>query len=259
MKTVRLLNGRFHPLTLDQTVAALRQRIHDGNRGHVCTVNVAVLMMMRQHPRLQRFVDHAAIVTADGLPLIWSSRILKEPLPERVTGIDLIEKLCQMASEEGFGIYLLGGRQTMLAMVAARLKKNYPKLIVSGVMDGYFPIEHAETRARAVAKSGAQILLVGMGVPRQEYFIEKYWDQLKVPVAIGVGGSFEVLAGIRRRAPVAMQKIGLEWLFRLLQEPRRLWKRYLGTNTLFLLLMGRELLLRVFYFLRAFATHARHL
>lgn len=241
MNSVRLLNAGFDPITLDETVELVSRRIQAGERGYLCTVNVAILMMMRDDPRLQRFVDDAAIVVADGQPLIWSSRMLARPLPERVAGVELVERLCERAAREGFGVYLLGGKPEVVEKVAARLTERYPGLLLSGVQDGYFSPEETEARVAAVAASGAKILIAAMGVPRQEYFIQDYWDRLRVPFAIGVGGSFDVLAGLRARAPAVIQRVGLEWLFRLVQEPGRLWKRYLVTNAQFLYLMTREI------------------
>jgi N-acetylglucosaminyldiphosphoundecaprenol N-acetyl-beta-D-mannosaminyltransferase len=240
---VRLLNGAFDPFTLDETVDEITRRIHADERGYLCTVNVAILMMMRGDPRLQRFVENAAMVVADGQPLIWSARALSRPLPERVTGVDLVERLCERAAREGLGVYLLGAHKTVVEKLAVRLLEKYPGLILSGVADGYFGADEFEARARAVAASGAKILVVAMGVPRQEHFIEEQWDRLGVPFAIGVGGSFDVLAGLRARAPAIVQRIGLEWMYRLIQEPGRLWKRYLVTNAQFVFLMSREILL----------------
>jgi len=239
---IEILNARFAPITLEETVDLVSRRIQAGERGYLCTVNVAILMMMRQDPRLQRFVEAAATVVADGQPLIWGSRLLGRPLPERVAGVELVERLCERAAREGFGVYLLGGRKDVVEKVAERFKTKFPALRLSGVDDGYFKDDQARERADAVARSGAKILIAAMGVPRQEWFIEEHWERLGVPFAIGVGGSFDVLAGLRTRAPQLIQRIGLEWLFRLAQEPGRLWKRYLVTNAQFLYLMSRELL-----------------
>ena len=239
--SVQLLNGRFDALTLAETVDLVSRRIHAGERGYLCTVNVAILMMMRTDERLQRFVDRAAIVVADGQPLIWSARMLSRPLPERVAGVDLVDRLCARAAREGFGVYLLGAHRTVVDKLADRLVQQYPGLVLSGVADGYFGPAEAEGRARAVAASGAKILVVAMGVPRQEHFIEEYWDRLSVPFALGVGGSFDVMAGLRARAPEIIQRVGMEWFFRFVQEPRRLGRRYLATNTEFLYLISREL------------------
>ena len=241
---VPLLNSGFAPLTLEATVERIIERVRAGQRGYLCTVNVAILMMMREDPRLQRFVENAALVVADGQPLIWSARLLGRPLPERVTGVDLVEQLCARAAREGMGVYLLGAKKDIVDKLAVDLVARHPGLILSGAADGYFGPAESEARARAVAASGAKILVVAMGVPRQEHFIEEHWDKLGVSFAIGVGGSFDVLAGLRKRAPEIVQRVGMEWAFRLIQEPRRLWKRYLVTNARFLSLMSREVLSR---------------
>lgn len=231
--TVRLLNGRFDAVTLGETVELVADRIRTDKRGYLCTVNVAILMMMRKDPRLQAFVDRAAIVVADGQPLIWSSGWLSRRLPERVAGVELVDELCALAAREGHGVYLLGSELATAQEVGRRLSARHPELRITGIADGYFGPDEAPARAAAVAASGAKILVVAMGVPRQEHFIEEQWDALGVPFAIGVGGSFDVLAGIKARAPRFVQRIGMEWAFRMAQEPRRLFKRYLVTNSAF--------------------------
>jgi N-acetylglucosaminyldiphosphoundecaprenol N-acetyl-beta-D-mannosaminyltransferase len=159
-----------------------------------------------------------------------------------VAGIDLLEALLARAEREQFGVYLLGARPEVLAAAARRIRTRWPALRLAGTADGYFQAEEAGARARAVAESGAQIVIVGMGVPRQEYFVETHWNALGANVAIGVGGSLDVLAGMRHRAPRAVRTLGLEWLFRLVQEPRRLWRRYLVTNSQFTYLLVKEFL-----------------
>jgi N-acetylglucosaminyldiphosphoundecaprenol N-acetyl-beta-D-mannosaminyltransferase len=241
MHRVTFLNSAFDPLTLPQTVDAIFTGLQEKKRGWLCTVNVAILMMMRSNPRLQRFVDQAALIVADGQPLIWFGPLFSAPMPERVTGVDLVDELCARAAREGVGVYLLGATQDIVSRVAQRLQRANPTLKLT-FADGYFGAAEAPARAAAIAQSGAQILLVGMGVPRQEQFIEEHWDALGangggIGMAIGVGGSFDVLAGLRQRAPMWVQKIGMEWFYRLIQEPRRLFKRYLVTNSQFLALI----------------------
>jgi N-acetylglucosaminyldiphosphoundecaprenol N-acetyl-beta-D-mannosaminyltransferase len=232
-RTVPVLDGQFDALTQEEVVEWASEWIRSGRRGWICTVNVAVLMAMRADARLAAFVDRAALVVADGQPIVWLSRRGGRPLPERVAGVDLIEALAARAARDGVPIYLLGARSAVVRRAAAQLTARHPGLVVAGVADGYFGPEDAPARAEAVAASGARLLLVGMGVPRQERFLEAHWDALGVSLAIGVGGSFEVVAGVRRRAPRWCQRAGLEWLCRLLQEPRRLGGRYLVTNTQF--------------------------
>lgn len=240
---VRLLNGGFDPLTLPQAVDEVFRRVEAGTRGWLCTVNVAYLMMMRSDARLQGFVERAALVVADGQPLIWCSHWFGAPLPERVPGIDLVAPIAERAAREGRRLYLLGATAEITAEVARRLHERHPGLVLDWA-DGYFGPAEAPERAGRVRAARADILLVGMGVPRQEHFIEEQWERLGATVAIGIGGSFDVLAGLRRRAPAWAQRLGLEWLFRLAQEPRRLFARYLVTNTRFAWLVLCALLRR---------------
>lgn len=240
---IPILNGCFDPLTLSQTADRMLDMARTGTRGYVCTVNVAILMTMRSDCWLQGFVDRAALVVADGQPLIWVSSWLASRLPQRVTGIDLVEAVCDRAQKAGTGLYFLGARREVIDAAVAQLRSRYPDLKISGVDDGYFSNEEAPSRAEAIRQSGAEILVVGMGVPRQEHFLEEHLEETGVNVAIGVGGSFDVLAKLRTRAPLWVQKLGFEWLFRLAQEPGRLWYRYLSTNLQFLKLIGGELFL----------------
>lgn len=150
----------------------------------------------------------------------------------------------ERASAEGLGVCLLGARPEVIAEAAAQLSRRHPGLDLCGAFHGHFGAGEAADVARTVRESGAQALFVGMGVPRQEHFLEEHWDKLGVTFAMGVGGSFDVVAGRLRRAPRLLQHVGLEWAFRLSQEPRRLFLRYLVTNFTFLALLARALLRR---------------
>ena len=250
-RQAQILNGRFDGLTADQTVEELIRTIRAGERGILSTVNVAILMMMRSNPRLQRFVDGSRWTVADGQPLVWASHLWQQPLPARVAGIDLIDKLCARAVEEGIGVYFLGAEDGTVRATGGALQNRHRGLDVRGYADGYFGPDQAEARARAVAESGARLLFVAMGVPRQEYFIEEQWKNLGAQVVIGVGGSFDVIAGLRRRAPVFIQRAGLEWAYRLAQEPRRLFRRYLVTNSQFVGLISWSALTQISHIRRA--------
>ena len=163
---------------------------------------------------------------------VWCSRWLGQGLPERVTGVDLVDALCQRAAADGKRVFLLGSQYGTVETLASRLRTRHHNLQIE-FADGYFRGDESEARVALINASGADILFVGMGVPRQEYFLEDHWERLKVGLAIAVGGSFEVLAGQRLRAPRWVQRVGMEWLFRLVQEPRRLFARYVVTNTQF--------------------------
>lgn len=232
MKRVRFLNADYDPFTLAQTVDDVFRRVDAGQRGWLCTVNVAISMMMRSNKRLQKFVEKAGIVVADGQPIVWCASWFGQRLPERVTGVDLVDAICARAARMGKGIYLLGATDGTVTKLARRLRERHPGLRVH-YADGYFTKDEARARAYRIRATGADILFVGMGVPRQETFIEEQWDRLGVGMAIGVGGSFDVLAGLRARAPAWVQKLGMEWFYRMIQEPRRLLMRYLVTNSQF--------------------------
>lgn len=242
-KDPSFLGTTFAPLTTDMVVEEMMRMVHDGRRGSVATVNVAILIMMRQDLDLKRYVDNSALVVADGQPIVWGSRIIGTHLPGRVTGVDLVEDLCARCASTGFSVFLLGGTSEVVTDTRTRLQRSNPGLRIAS-MDGYFDSAEAPSRAEAIREFGTDVLIVGMGVPRQERFIMDHWDRLGVPVAIGVGGSFNVLSGTLRRAPTWMQRSGLEWAYRLHQEPRRLFKRYAVTNSQFCALLAREIVRR---------------
>jgi len=246
MNKVEILGADFDAVTLDQCVDSLLDAVDKGERGWVSTVNVAILMDTRHNHDLRYFIDKAHWVVADGQPLVWIAPLFNGHLPERVTGIDMVEALAHASERQGTRIYLLGAEQHVVDKVEEKLKQRYPLVHIRGKANGYFTEEEAEDRVRDIRDSGAQILLVAMGSPNQEQFIEYHWDQLGVNVAIGVGGSFDVIAGFRKRAPVFMQRIGMEWFYRLVQEPGRLWKRYFTTNVAFVLVVMKVLFKRLF-------------
>lgn len=231
---VPLLGCTFNAVTRAGVREWARQTLFSGETRLVTTVNVAILMMMRRDKLLRSFIEQSDLTVVDGQPIVWLSRLMGAPLPERVTGIDLCDDLSSVASECQSRLYLLGGTTDVITATRSRLSRLYPDLNIVGVRDGYFDWSEAPQVAAAIQESQADILLVGMGVPRQERFLNDYCRATGVKIALPVGGSFDVLAGEKRRAPKPIQDTGLEWLFRLLQEPRRLFWRYATTNTQFL-------------------------
>jgi N-acetylglucosaminyldiphosphoundecaprenol N-acetyl-beta-D-mannosaminyltransferase len=189
----------------------------------VATVN-ALGMNEAVHDReYHRILRHSAMVLSDGVGLLWGLRFLGMPIQERVTGIDFAEQLCRMAAVEGWPVYFLGSRGNTALACAKTMAARYPGLAVAGARDGYFAMDDLSV-VESVARSGAQILFVAMGIPRQEKWVARHSHRLGNILAVGVGGAFDVLSGQLQRAPAIVQKLGLEWLFRLCQEPFR-WKK----------------------------------
>ncbi len=204
---------------------------------HVVTANAQFYVLANQSGTFRRCLEHADYICADGMPIVRMCRLLGAEQVERITGVDLIPPLCAAAAANNLPIYLLGGLPGAAGATAALLMDRFPGLEVSGV--GCPPVGFEERPEvlnevlRSIRAARPAILFVALGAPKQEYFIQRHIRQLGVPVAVGVGGSFELLAGIRRRAPLWMQRAGLEWVFRWMQEPRRLAYRYLVGNPLF--------------------------
>ena len=238
-----ILNGGFHCVSIAEVAAGVDEHIRNGRRGWICTVNVSYLMAMRSHPELQAHVDAAFLTIADGQPIVWASRLLGPRLPERAAGVDVLGRLCDVASQRNYSVFLLGSTETNVVAAANYLRSAHPGIAIH-THCGYFHDRDADAVADRIRNSGATMLFVGMGVPRQEMFIDKHWDRLGVAVAMGVGGSFDVLSGSLSRAPRWMQKYGLEWTYRLRQEPVRLFRRYLVTGGQFAALLACSLMAR---------------
>jgi N-acetylglucosaminyldiphosphoundecaprenol N-acetyl-beta-D-mannosaminyltransferase len=240
-KRLELLGAPLDPLTLRETVAVVEAGI-DGRRPtiHAC-VNAAKLVRLLRDDALRRALWSCDLVTADGQAVVWAARLLGRPLPERVAGIDLMEALLARAEQRGFRVYLLGARPEVLERAAAVLRGRHPRLRLVGTRHGYFdPAEEPDVVAE-IAAARPEVLLVALDTPRKELFLAENGDRLGVLFAMGVGGAFDVLAGRRRRAPGWAQRAGLEWAFRLAQEPARLGRRYLLGNVRFTALVLGEL------------------
>lgn len=236
---VRLFGLALSPLTYQQTLAWLAGQMRSpGRRQCVFTANVDQVVRYARDAQFRRAYEAADLVVADGMPLVWSADWLGEALPERVAGIDLLHGLCGLSAQAGYRCYLLGAQAEVNARARENLVAAYPPLRICGTHSGYFALDLPVVEAINQAK--AQVLFVGMGSPRQELWLGRNWAGLNCRLALTVGGAFDVIAGKLTRAPVALQKIGLEWLWRLLQEPRRLGWRYLIEGRKFLPLLWRE-------------------
>jgi N-acetylglucosaminyldiphosphoundecaprenol N-acetyl-beta-D-mannosaminyltransferase len=237
-----LLGVGVDPLTMAQAVSRCTSAIEQGTYLSVGVVNAAKVVSMRADERLRRSVGGCGMILADGQSIVWASRVLGTPIPERVAGIDLFQELLAEAGRRRYRVYFLGARQSVLDQMLARVRERYPGLVVAGARDGYFKPGQEDDVANDIRQSGADLLFVGMSSPRKELFVSQWGERTKAAVVHGVGGSFDVLGGITRRAPAWYQDHGLEWLYRTWQEPRRLGRRYLTTNAAFIALVAREAL-----------------
>ena len=244
MTTAQILGVPVHAMTRESVLAMCEHAVDSRTQLNISVVNAAKLVHMRHDEHLRRAVLGADLVLADGQSVVWAGRLLRQPLHERVTGIDLFLDLLDRAERHGYTVYFLGGMPPVLQTMLARLRERYPRLRVCGHRDGYFPVEESGAVAEQIRAADPDLLFVGMSSPRKEIFLETWGEHIGARVRHGVGGSFDIVAGLTRRAPASWQRLGLEWLYRVKQEPRRLWKRYLTTNVVFLWLLARDLVSR---------------
>ena len=225
---------------MEHVVARCRQAIETRSPLQHVSVNAAKVVAMQQDGRLREIANGCGLVTADGQSVVWASHLLRSPLPCRVTGIDLMHELLALAEREGYRVYVLGARAEVLDRALARLRERHPGITVAGSHHGYFTADEEPAVVEAIRAAQPDLLFVAMPSPAKEYFLARRREELGVPFAMGVGGAIDVLAGITRRAPVPLQRMGLEWAYRLAQEPRRLFGRYLVTNCRFVMLTARQ-------------------
>ena len=199
-------------------------------------LNAAKIVNLRRDPNLRDALLDCNMLLADGQSVVWASWLLHKPLPERVAGIDLFEALLDLADLERRSVYLLGAKPEVLAALEQNIRQRWAGLQIAGSHDGYFAEAEASDIAADIRASGADMLFLGMASPKKEIFLRRFQHELNVPVLHGVGGSFDILAGLTQRAPLGWRRLGLEWAYRLVQEPRRMWKRYLVTNVGFVTL-----------------------
>jgi N-acetylglucosaminyldiphosphoundecaprenol N-acetyl-beta-D-mannosaminyltransferase len=200
------------------------------------TINAAVLVMMRKDAALAAACRAGALIVPDGMSVLWASRLVGRPLRARVAGVDLMAHLLETAAARALSVFFLGATEEVVQKLAALCESRYPGLVVAGYRNGYFKESDYLEVIKQIRRSGADILFVGMPTPFKEVWCEQHREALGVPVIMGVGGSFDVLTGLIRRAPLWMQNAGLEWFWRLLMEPRKMWKRYFVTNSIFIAL-----------------------
>lgn len=229
-------------LTFDETVERISKFIEDKKQVQHVDVNVAKLVFAQEDEQLRNIINSSISVSVDGAGVVLGAKILGKKIPERVAGIDLMESLVELSANKGYSVYFFGAEENVVKKVVDTYMEKYPKLKVAGYKNGYFSQDEEEKLVSEIRDASANILFAAMGVPKQEIFLNKHIENLGVNFAMGVGGSFDVVAGKVKRAPKWLQKISSEWIYRLIQEPKRMWKRYAVTNSVFLLMLLQELL-----------------
>lgn len=234
-----VLGCQIDRLDMDETVQTCERAVLRRERLQHVAINAAKLVAMRSDAELRQIVNQCELVSADGQAVVWASRLLGDPLPCRVAGVDLMYRLFESAEEWGFSVYILGARPAVLERAVSRIRDSYPRLKIAGYRDGYFRDSEQRELAHAIAAAAPDMLFVAISSPRKESFLGNNREILDTPFIMGVGGAIDIAAGITKRAPAPMQRAGLEWLYRLLQEPRRMFRRYASTNMAFVALTLR--------------------
>lgn len=233
----KFLGVNIDVLSMNQTLERISEIIETRKITQHVVVNVSKLVFAQKDRNLKKIINSCGLINVDGAGVIWGAALLGLNIPERVTGIDLMQRLVEESAKKGYRIYFLGAEEQILRKVVEVYSKKYPSLKIAGYRNGYFPKEMEEDIALDIKDSHADILFVAMGSPKKEIFLNEYIQLMQVPFVMGVGGSFDVVAGKTKRAPLWMQNNGLEWFFRFIQEPKRMFWRYFYTNLDFLLMI----------------------
>jgi N-acetylglucosaminyldiphosphoundecaprenol N-acetyl-beta-D-mannosaminyltransferase len=227
-------------ITMMQAVARCVEAVEQDEYFTVGVVNAAKIVAMKKNAALRQAVTDCDMILADGQSVVWASRMLRSALPERVAGIDLFLELLAVASRRSYRVYFLGARQEVLERMLSEVRSRYPQISIAGFRNGYFNADEEEMVAADIYEAKADLLFIAMSSPKKELFLRNWGEKTGVCVVHGVGGSFDILAGETRRAPIWYQRHGLEWLYRARQEPIRLGRRYLTTNLAFIRLVAGE-------------------
>lgn len=228
---------------MEETVSFIRDRVKEEHFVQHVVVNVAKVVNVQSDSELAESVKACDLINIDGMGVVWGARFLGHDIPERIAGVDLFLQLLAMSARESFPVYLLGATEEVVSNVADRVSRDHPGLKIAGYHHGYF-WDDEQKMVDNIRASGARLLFVAVSSPKKENFIHRWRDELGVDFVMGVGGTFDVVAEKVNRAPAWMQNSGLEWLYRLCQEPRRMWKRYLITNTQFAYMLLKSRLRR---------------
>lgn len=231
---INILNTTIDVLTMKETIDLVEKYITTKTPLHLMGVNADKINEVNANKLMSEIVNKCGVINADGASVVLASKYLKKPLPERVAGIDLMMNLVELADQKSYKIFLLGAKEEVVKKTKEKLIQKYSKLNIVGIRNGYFKEADWEMVSEQIEKTNPDLVFVGITSPIKEYLIEYLQNKGHKEVFMGVGGSFDVISGNIPRAPLWMQKMNLEWLFRMLQEPKRLFKRYFVGNTKFI-------------------------
>ena len=245
MERFNVLDVGVSAISMGKTVEIMEEWIRNRAQHYICVTTVHLVMEAQKDPGLREILNSSGLTTADGMPLVWVGKLLGHPAMDRVYGPDLMTNFSALADGAGHTNFYYGGGPGIAEKLAQRLGEKFPALKVVGTYSPPFrPLTPEEDQqiVDMINEADPDVLWVGLGAPKQDRWMAEHFGRVKVPVMIGVGAAFDFLSGSKKQAPMWIQKSGFEWLFRLLSEPRRLWKRYLTTNTLFLISMAVQLI-----------------
>lgn len=239
-KRIEMMGCEIDNLSMEETLEQVERFIKTGEPHQHVVVNVDKLVKASKDDKLKKIINECALINADGMPVVWASRLLGKPLKERVAGVDLFEHLMRRAAERGWRVFLLGAKEDVVSNVKVTYERKYPNLVVAGYRNGYWSSDEEPSVVELVTQARPDLLFVAISSPKKEQFLGKYQKQMQVPFAMGVGGTFDVAVGKVKRAPMWMQSAGLEWFYRFLQEPRRMFRRYFIEDFAFFGLLLKE-------------------
>lgn len=244
MNRIRIAGVCIDNVEMTEALNIIETFIADKRTEHIMTPNIDHIVKLQHDVEFKAVYDSSALVLADGMPILWASRFLGTPLKEKISGSDIFPRICKLAAQNGYRLFLLGGRPGAVDKAKVVLKQWFQNIQIVGTYCPSLKFENDEVEnskiVSMICATKPDILFVGLGAPKQEKWIYKYKARYQSPVSVGIGVTFEFVAGIVSRAPIWMQKIGFEWLWRLIQEPRRLWKRYLIDDAVFFWLILKQ-------------------
>lgn len=238
VKRIRMMNIPVDVLSMEDSLRIIDRAIEQKQHLQHGVINAGKVVAMQRDKELFQSVCESDMINADGFGIVWASKKLGYPLPERVAGIDLMQNLVSLAGIKGYRIFFFGAKEEVVQSVVSKYQASFGEKIIAGYRNGYYQEDEEREIAQAIADSGADMLFVAMSSPKKEYFLHRHKDLLsKVPFIMGVGGSFDVVSGKVKRAPLWLQKLGLEGLARFVQEPKKMWKRFVLDNYRFIKLV----------------------